>query len=96
LVNLGLLKKEKIQDELEKGTIKDFDKKYRHTDWAQTERPHLSARYISLAIKAFHLGKISKGRLAEYVGENYSAIPSFLKKYGFDENEDYSIAYRTT
>jgi len=96
LVNLGLLKKEKIQEELEKGTIKDFDKKYRHTAWAQTERPHLSARYISLAIKAFHLGKISKGRLAEYVGEDYSAIPSFLKKYGFDENEDYSIAYRTT
>jgi len=96
LVNLGLLKKENIQDELEKGTIKDIDKKHRHTDWAETEKPYLSAKFISLAIKAFHLGKISKGKLAEYVGEKYSAIPSFLKRYGYDENEDYSIAYRTT
>lgn len=96
LVNLGLLKRENIQAELEKGTIKDIDKKHRHTDWAETERPHISAKYISLAIKAFHLGKISKGKLAEYVGEKYSAIPLFLKKYGYDENEDYSVAYRTT
>jgi len=96
LVNLGLLKKENIQEELEKGAIKDIDKKHRHTDWAETEKPHLSNRYISLAIKAFHLGKMSKGKLAEYVDEKYSAISSFLKKYGYDENEDYSIAYRTT
>ena len=96
LVNLGLLKKENIQEELETGALKDIDKKHRHTDWAETEKPYLSAKYISLAIKAFHLGKISKGKLAEYVYENYSAIPSFLRKYGYDENEDYSIAYRTT
>ncbi|MBU1339912.1 MAG: ImmA/IrrE family metallo-endopeptidase, partial [Acidobacteria bacterium] len=94
-VNLGLLKKKHIQTELEKGNINDVDKKYRKTDWAETDKPNLSDKYIALAIKAFHLGKISKGKLAEYVGENYSAIPSFLKKYGYDENEDYSIAYRT-
>lgn len=96
LVKLDLLKRNNIQEELEKGSIKDVDKKNRHSDWAETVKPHLSNRYISLAIKAFHLGKISKGKLAEYVSENYSAIPSFLKKYGYDENEDYSIAYRTS
>lgn len=95
LVNLGLLKKEDIQEELEKGKIKDIDRKHRKTDWAETEKPYLSTKYISLAIKAFHLGKISKGKLAEYVGEKYSEIPSFLRRYGYDENEDYSIAYRT-
>ena len=42
------------------------------------------------------LGKTSKRKLAEYVSEKYSEIPSFLNKYGCDENEDYSIAYRTT
>ena len=42
------------------------------------------------------LGKTSKRKLAEYVSEKYSAIPSFLKKYGYDENEDYSIAYSTS
>ena len=41
------------------------------------------------------LGKISKGKLAEYIGESYSAIPSFLRTYGYDENEDYSFVYRT-
>lgn len=96
LVKLGFLKRNNIQEELEKGSIKDVDKKNRHSDWAETAKPHLSNRYISLAIKAFHLGKISKGKLAEYVGENYSAISSFLKKYGYDENEDYSIAYSTS
>jgi Zn-dependent peptidase ImmA (M78 family)/transcriptional regulator with XRE-family HTH domain len=96
LVNLDLLREEDIQEELEKGIIKDMDKKQRNTDWAEIEKPYLSTKYISLAIKAFYLGKISKGKLAEYVGENYSAIPSFLKRYGYDENEDYSVAYRTT
>jgi len=96
LVNLSFLRKENIQEELEKGAIKDIDKKLRNTAWAEIEKPHLSTKYISLAIKAFYLGKISKGKLAEYVGENYSAIPSFLNKYGYDENGDYSIAYRTT
>ncbi len=95
LVNLGLLKKENIREELEKGIIKDIDKKHRHTDWSEKDKPYLSTKYISLAIKAFHLGKISKGKFAEYVGEKYSAVPSFLKKYGYDENEDYSIEYRT-
>lgn len=96
LVNLGLLNKGNIQEELEKGSIKDIDRKHRKTDWAETEKPYLSTRYISLAIKAFHLGKISKGKLAEYVGKKYSEIPSFLKKYGYDENEDYSMVYHTT
>ncbi|MGD9346265.1 MAG: XRE family transcriptional regulator [Candidatus Aminicenantes bacterium] len=96
LVNLDLLKKEKIQEELESGMIKDIDKKHRKADWAEAEKPHLSPKYVSLAIKAFHMGKISKGKLAEYVGEKYSAIPSFLRRYGYDENEDYSVAYRTS
>ncbi len=96
LVNLDLLRKEGIQEELEKGIIRDIDKKQRNTDWAEIEKPYLSTKYILLAIKAFFLEKISKGKLAEYVGENYSAIPSFLKRYGYDENEDYSVAFRTT
>jgi len=76
--------------------IKDIDKKYIKTEWAETDKPQISTKYISLAIKAYQLGKISKGKLAEYVGEKYSDIPSFLRKYGYDEYEDYSIAYRTT
>ena len=39
-------------------------------------------------------GKTSKRKLAEYESEKYSEIPSFLKKYGHDENEDYSGTLR--
>jgi len=94
LIHLDLLDKEKIQDELENGNIKDFDKKYRHSQWAETRKPHLSARYISLAIKAFLSRKITKEKLADYVNESYSTISAFLRKYGYDENEDYTIKYK--
>ena len=39
--------------------------------------------------------KISRGKLAEYVGEKYSDFPSSLEKYVYNKNEDYSIAYHT-
>ncbi len=92
LVNLNLLKKEQVINELGKGIIKDFDKVYKHRDW-KGEKPYLSEKYISLAIKAFQMGKISKARFAEYVGKKYSEVSSFLKKYGYNESEDYSIEY---
>jgi len=95
LVNLNLIKKDTVKGELEKRSIKDFDKKFRHTDWGE-EKPYLSSRYISLAIKAFQMGKISKAKFAEYVGKKFSEATSFLKKYGYDENEDYSVAYNIT
>ncbi|MFC2141343.1 helix-turn-helix domain-containing protein [Acidobacteriota bacterium] len=95
LVNLNLLKKENVEEALQKGLIKDTDKKQRKADWAESAKPYLSDQYITFAIKAFHLGRISKGKLAEYVDESYSDISSFLLRYGYDENEDYSFAYST-
>ncbi len=94
LRNLSLLDKENIQEDLENRDIQDFDKKYRHSQWAETTKPHLSARYMSLAIKVFLSGKITKEKLADYVDESYSQIPAFLRKYGFDENADYSIKFQ--
>jgi len=80
-----------------KRAVSDFEKQFRPGEKEGiTDSFFMSWMYFSSSIKAFHLGKISKGKLAEYVGENYSAIPSFSNKYGYDENEDYSFAYRTT
>jgi len=59
-------------------------------------KPHLPSRYISLVIKASQMGKISKAKFAEYAGKKFSQVSSFLKKYGYDENEDYSVAYSIT
>lgn len=95
LVNLDLIKKDTVIKELEKGRIKDLDRKFRRIDW-EGEKPYISARYISLAIKAFQMGKISKAKFAEYAGKKFSEVSSFLKKYGYDENEDYSVAYSIT
>jgi Zn-dependent peptidase ImmA (M78 family) len=92
LVNLNLIKKKDVLACLEKGEIKDIDKKMRVADWREV-KSHPSSRYISLAIKALQLGRISKARFAEYVNKPFSEVSSFLKKYGYDENEDYSVAF---
>jgi Zn-dependent peptidase ImmA (M78 family) len=95
LVNLNLIKKDTVIKELEKGSIKDLDRKYRNSS-RDGEKPYLSSKYISLAIKAFQMGKISKAKFAEYVDKKFSEVSSFLKKYGYDENEDYSVTFSTT
>ncbi len=95
LVNLNLLKRKDVEKCIEDGEIKDIDKKLRIIDWAD-EKPYLSSRYIALAIKALQMGKLSKAKFAEYINKPFSEVSSFLKKYGYDENEDYSIAFVAT
>jgi XRE family transcriptional regulator, fatty acid utilization regulator len=92
---LELLENEKILEDIKNGNLQDFDKKYRYSKWAESTKPHLSSRYISLAIEAYFSGKITKEKLADYVDESYSAIPAFLRKYGYEENEDYSLKFRS-
>ncbi len=95
LVNLNLIKKKVVLECLEKGEIKDIDKKMRITDWMD-DKAYLSSRYITLAIKALQRGSLSKAKFAEYVNKPFSEVSSFLKKNGYDENEDYSIAFAAT
>ncbi len=93
LVNLKLLKRKDVIDSKDK--IKDIDKKMRIGDWAD-DKPYLSSRYITLAIKALQLGKVSKAKFAEYIDKPFSEVSSFLQRYGYDENEDYSVAFTAT
>jgi Zn-dependent peptidase ImmA (M78 family)/transcriptional regulator with XRE-family HTH domain len=95
LVNLRLLKKKDVKRYIQDGEIKDIDKKMRIADWAD-DKPYLSLRYITLAIKALQLGRISKAKFAEYIDKPFSEASSFLRKYGYDENEDYSVAFTAT
>ncbi|MEW6068054.1 MAG: XRE family transcriptional regulator [Nitrospirota bacterium] len=95
LVNLNLLKRKDVTNSMESGEIKDIDKKMRIGDWAD-EKPYLSTRYITLAIKALQIGKLSKAKFAEFINKPFSEVSSFLKRYGYDENEDYSIAFTAT
>ena len=93
LVNIGIMKKEKVTKLLEEGNILNIDKSSRIKKQNVPEVP-ISPKYISLAIRAYHLGKISKARFAEYIDKEFSAVSSFLKDIGYSEDKDYSLAYR--
>jgi len=93
LIHLELLDNKKLKKNLEKDAVLDFDKKYRHSTWAEASKPHFSSRYISLAIKAYLSDKISRDTMADYLDVSSSTIPAFIRKYGYDENEDYSIKF---
>jgi Zn-dependent peptidase ImmA (M78 family)/DNA-binding XRE family transcriptional regulator len=95
LVNLGLIRKKEVQSSLEKGEIRQIDREKRKPD-RDTEKPHLSKGYINLAIKAFQMGKLSKAKLAEYLDIPFSEVSSFMRRRGFDEEEDYSTEFSAT
>ncbi|MCX5867722.1 MAG: ImmA/IrrE family metallo-endopeptidase [Proteobacteria bacterium] len=94
LVNLQLLKRPEVMQLLDEGKLKVLDREKRVADWDE-EKPYLSQRYIALAIKAFQIGKISKAKFAEYIEKPLSEVSNFLKKHGYDENEDYSLEFAT-
>lgn len=94
LVNLNLLARKTVVDTLSQRVLKEMELERRIRGQAG-ERPYLSARYITLAIKTFLMGKISKAKLAEYVGKSFSDVPSFLRGWGYDEDEDYTVAFDT-
>jgi Zn-dependent peptidase ImmA (M78 family)/transcriptional regulator with XRE-family HTH domain len=94
-VNIGIMRKERVTKLLEEGDIINIDKSRRIKKQIIREVP-ISPKYISLAIRAYHLGRISKARFAEYIDKEFSAVTSFLKHMGYSEDKDYSVEYRIT
>lgn len=95
LVNLGLLKKEEVQESLQQRGIRHTDRKQRVSN-RDAERPYLSKRYIALAIKAYEMGRISRSKFAEYIDKPFSQVGSFMRRYGYDDDEDYSVEFAAT
>jgi Zn-dependent peptidase ImmA (M78 family)/transcriptional regulator with XRE-family HTH domain len=89
LVNLGRIGRKKVEALLENPELVEIDQMKRAAI-KEREKQYLSPRFISLAIRAFQQGKISRGKLAEYLGISYSAASEFLLAHGYDENKDYS------
>jgi hypothetical protein len=87
------MRKEKVTKLLEEGNILTIDISSRIKRLSVPEVP-ISPKYVSLAIRAYHLGKISEARFAEYIDKEFSAVSSFLKDIGYSEGKDYSVAYR--
>ena len=58
LTNLGLLRQKDVEKCLAEGEIRTIDRQARSEDGAWEQAPHLSARYVMLAIKAYFMGKV--------------------------------------
>jgi len=93
LVNIGIMKRDMVTRMIAEGDIVNLDKSARAKKGFPAEVP-ISPKYISLAIRAYHLGKISKARFADYIDKEFSAVSSFLKEMGYSEDQDYSVGYR--
>jgi len=93
LVTLRLLARPVASEVLDKGLIKSV---YYSMVSSGEEKPCLSEYFIGLAIKAFQMGRISKGKLAEYLEKPFGEVSMFLKKHGYDENEDYTREFTAT
>jgi XRE family transcriptional regulator, fatty acid utilization regulator len=93
LTNLMLLKRKDVEKCLTESEIKDIDRQVRSEDKACDNAPYLSVRFVTLAIKAYFMGKISRARFAEYVGIPFSNVTDFLEANGYRDDGDYSIAF---
>jgi Zn-dependent peptidase ImmA (M78 family)/DNA-binding XRE family transcriptional regulator len=96
LEELGLLRKKDAKIMRENYyELRTIDKGKRSSE-EDENKPRLSNRFINLAIKAFLLGKISKGKLAEYLEIPFGEVSMFLQKRGYDENKDYTREFTAT
>ncbi|MFH0771076.1 MAG: helix-turn-helix domain-containing protein [Candidatus Omnitrophota bacterium] len=87
MVTLNQINQKGAQDCLEHPGVRDLDKYARIDD--RKEAPCISERYINLAFKAYQQGKISKGKLAEYLNVDRAQVGGKLSEYGYDEKGSY-------
>jgi XRE family transcriptional regulator, fatty acid utilization regulator len=92
LTNLMLLKRKDVEKCLADREIKDIERQARNEDKEWYKTPHLSARYVTLAIRAYFMGKISRARFAEYIDCSFSKVADFLELNGYNDDGDYSVA----
>jgi XRE family transcriptional regulator, fatty acid utilization regulator len=93
LANLMLLKKKDVEKCLTDPAIRDVDRQAHAEDKTWDRAPYLSVRYVTLAIKAYFLGKLSRARFAEYIDKPFSEVADFLATNGYADDGDYSIAF---
>lgn len=96
LVNLKLIEESTAKKILNEGVLKEIDRQRKNEINGKRKKPRLSDRFVALAIKAFQMGRISKGKLAEYLEIPFSNVTSFLLEHGYDENKDYSNEFTAT
>lgn len=93
LTTLSLLKRKYVDRWLSEGRIRDIDRQARSEDFDWYKPPYLSTRYVTLAIKAYFMGKISRARFAEYIDIPFSKVTDFLAMNGYADDGDYTIVF---
>jgi XRE family transcriptional regulator, fatty acid utilization regulator len=87
LANLGRLKQETVNQLLDNEQFRRLDRTSMRGRW--WDPPPIPERFVRLAFLAYSRGRLSKARLAEYLGVTLTDLPATLMDYGLDESADY-------
>lgn len=87
LANLGRLGHETVNQLLDNEQFRKLDRTSMRGRW--WDQPPIPERFVRLAFLAYSRGRLSKARLAEYLGVTLLDLPATLMDYGLDESADY-------
>ena len=87
LANLGRLGHETVNQLLDNEQFRKLDRTSMRGRW--WDPPPIPERFVRLAFLAYSRGRLSKARLAEYLGVTLPELPAALMDYGLDESADY-------
>ena len=92
LVNLKVFKRETVENLLKDPKRKEMDLTMRQSLYVKMSVRKYPERYVSLCCRCLIEGKISRGVFASYLDIDRADIDSYLKKFGFRENNYEEIA----
>ena len=92
LVNLKVLKKQKVEEFLNEPQLRKVDRLMRRDLYYKTAPPKFPARYVSLACRCLIEGKISRGTFSGCLEIDRADVDHFLEERGFLEKNYEKIA----
>ncbi len=92
LVNLGILRKPKVEDVMKGSKLRVMDRAMRQDLSSRDTPPKFPRKYISLACRCLIEGLISRGIFAEYVGVYRADVDNYLMEQGFEEESYERVA----
>jgi Zn-dependent peptidase ImmA (M78 family)/transcriptional regulator with XRE-family HTH domain len=93
LLNLKRFSKTEVEKTLKDENFREIDRSSMSGHWRDPSP--MPERYVRLAFLAYRKGKVTRARLAEYLGTSLFDLEDTLKEYGFSENDNYEAQMRT-
>ncbi len=93
LLNLKRFSKIEVEKTLKDENFREIDRSSMSGHWRDPSP--MPERYVRLAFLAYRKGKVTRARLAEYLGTSLFDLDDILKEYGFSENDNYEAQMRT-